>query len=150
MGTVSRFRLCMLMCFRTLPVIEATVPAGMVKDAHGNCVTPAVSVVIIDLCLNVAGVQTTVPAGLVRDAHGNCVAPAHGPGTTPVHGTVTHELPFAACRSGSRHCSATGCLQPARRFLARHSTRAPRKRANDGAAERPPRRVSQSDSVSPA
>ena len=74
---------------------QATVPAGMVKDAHGNCVTPAVSVVIIDLCLNVAGVQTTVPAGLVRDAHGNCVAvPAHGTGTTPVHGTVTHELPF--------------------------------------------------------
>jgi hypothetical protein len=56
-------------------------------------------VVIIDLCLNVAGVQTTVPAGLVRDAHGNCVAvPAHGhgPGTTPVHGTVTQQLPFTA------------------------------------------------------
>ena len=55
--------------------VQVTVPAGMVKDAHGNCVTAAV-VGHTDLCLNIEGVQTTVPVGMVRDAHGNCAAAA--------------------------------------------------------------------------
>ena len=54
---------------------QATVPAGMVKDAHGNCV-PAPPVHGTDACPNIAGVQTSVPAGMVKDAHGNCVTPA--------------------------------------------------------------------------
>jgi hypothetical protein len=55
---------------------QATVPAGMVKDAHGNCVpaTPPPDHPSTDVCPNIAGDQATVPAGMVKDAHGNCVA----------------------------------------------------------------------------
>jgi hypothetical protein len=52
---------------------QETVPAGMVRDANGNCATPVV--VTTDLCLNIAGDQETVPAGMVRDVNGNCAAP---------------------------------------------------------------------------
>jgi uncharacterized repeat protein (TIGR01451 family) len=45
--------------------IQQTVPAGLVKDGAGNCVT--------DECPNLSGVQTSVPAGLVKDSSGNCV-----------------------------------------------------------------------------
>jgi cobalamin biosynthesis Mg chelatase CobN len=72
--------------------VQVTVPAGFVKDAHGNCVTPAV-VGHTDLCLNIDGVQTTVPTGMVRDAHGNCAAAA----TVHVAGSVqTPSSPHAA------------------------------------------------------
>ena len=48
--------------------VQTTVPAGMIKDAKGNCVT-----LPVDVCPNIPGVQTTVPAGLVKDSNGNCV-----------------------------------------------------------------------------
>jgi hypothetical protein len=52
--------------------MQASVPAGMVKDASGNCVLQAQQA---DVCPNIEGMQTTVPAGLIKDASGNCVAP---------------------------------------------------------------------------
>ena len=52
---------------------QATVPAGLVKDEEGNCVTPPPPPT--DLCPNIDGNQATVPAGMVKDEQGNCVAP---------------------------------------------------------------------------
>ena len=58
--------------------LQVTVPAGMVKDSHGNCVPAPTPGHETDACPNIAGVQVTVPAGFVLDAHGNCVpAPTH-------------------------------------------------------------------------
>jgi hypothetical protein len=50
--------------------MQTTVPAGMVKDASGNCVLQAQQV---DVCPNIEGMQTTVPAGLIKDTSGNCL-----------------------------------------------------------------------------
>jgi hypothetical protein len=60
--------------------VQSSVPAGMVKDASGNCVQPQQQPT--DVCPNVEGVQSSVPAGMVKDASGNCAA-------TPVTITVT-------------------------------------------------------------
>ena len=57
--------------------VQATVPAGMVRDANGNCAAPPPPPV--DQCANIAGVQATVPAGMVRDANGNCATPPPPP-----------------------------------------------------------------------
>jgi hypothetical protein len=57
--------------------IQTFIPAGMVLDASGNCVTDTE----IDLCPNIAGIQTSVPAGLHIDAAGNCV-PDNGSSTS--------------------------------------------------------------------
>ncbi len=53
---------------------QESVPAGMIRDANGNCAAAPV-VVVTDLCLNIVGNQETVPAGMIRDANGNCAAP---------------------------------------------------------------------------
>src|SRR5687768_5634668 len=45
--------------------MQTTVPTGLVKDAHGNCVQPTQQT---DVCPNIEGMQTTVPTGLVKDA----------------------------------------------------------------------------------
>ncbi|MBX9906905.1 hypothetical protein K2X96_03340, partial [Patescibacteria group bacterium] len=55
---------------------QATIPAGMIKDTAGNCVTPPV-----DVCPNIAGDQATIPAGMIKDTAGNCVTP---PVTVPL------------------------------------------------------------------
>lgn len=44
---------------------QAVVPAGMLKDESGNCVT--------DVCPNLEGIQLTVPDGKYKDTQGNCV-----------------------------------------------------------------------------
>ncbi|MBD0349036.1 MAG: hypothetical protein ICV59_07780 [Thermoleophilia bacterium] len=49
--------------------VQAEVPAGMVKDAQGNCVTPPT-----DVCPNIEGVQTALPEGFVLE-NGMCVYP---------------------------------------------------------------------------
>jgi hypothetical protein len=59
-----------------LPGNQATVPAGLIKDASGNCVTPPPPT---DECPNIQGNQATVPAGLIKDASGNCVTPPPPP-----------------------------------------------------------------------
>lgn len=51
---------------------QATIPAGLIKDAAGNCVVPPTPV---DVCPNIEGTQATIPAGKVKDAAGNCVNP---------------------------------------------------------------------------
>jgi hypothetical protein len=51
--------------------IQTSVPAGMVKDAQGNCSPPPPT----DVCPNIEGVQTSVPAGMVKDALGACSPP---------------------------------------------------------------------------
>ncbi len=52
---------------------QATVPAGLIKDEEGNCVTPPPPPT--DVCPNIDGNQATVPSGMVKDEQGNCVAP---------------------------------------------------------------------------
>ena len=62
------------------PNLEGTqesVPAGMIKDASGNCVTPPPPPT--DECPNLEGLQTSVPAGMNKDASGNCVTPPPPP-----------------------------------------------------------------------
>ena len=46
---------------------QATIPAGMISDGQGGCVTPPV-----DVCKNLVGNQTSVPAGYTSDAEGTC------------------------------------------------------------------------------
>ena len=46
--------------------VQVLVPAGLVKDASGNCVPK-------DVCPNLPGDQPTVPAGFHLDLQGNCV-----------------------------------------------------------------------------
>ena len=50
---------------------QATVPAGMVKDEQGNCVTPPPPPT--DVCPNIEGNQATVPAGMVKDEQGTAL-----------------------------------------------------------------------------
>jgi uncharacterized repeat protein (TIGR01451 family) len=51
---------------------QTDIPDGMVKDEHGNCVTPTPPT---DACPNIEGNQTHIPDGMVKDEHGNCVTP---------------------------------------------------------------------------
>jgi hypothetical protein len=51
---------------------QDSVPAGLIKDGAGNCVSPRQPA---DVCPNIEGVQTSVPAGFVKDTGGNCVCP---------------------------------------------------------------------------
>lgn len=52
---------------------QGSVPAGLIKDASGNCVLPPLQPA--DVCPNMEGLQTSVPTGLVKDTSGNCVCP---------------------------------------------------------------------------
>ena len=56
---------------------QASIPAGMVKDASGNCVTPPPPPT--DECPNIAGNQTSIPVGMIKDTSGNCVTPPPPP-----------------------------------------------------------------------
>jgi hypothetical protein len=58
--------------------IQESVPAGMIKDADGKCVTPPPPPPT-DQCPNLEGLQTSVPAGMSKDAGGNCVTPPPPP-----------------------------------------------------------------------
>jgi hypothetical protein len=59
---------------------QPTVPAGMVIDPDGNCVTAPP----IDVCPNILGDQPTVPEGYEIDLLGNCVP-------------IVVDPPFIAC-----------------------------------------------------
>jgi uncharacterized repeat protein (TIGR01451 family) len=58
---------------------QTEIPDGMVKDEHGNCVTPTPPT---DACPNIEGNQTHIPDGMVKDEHGNCVTPTSPPPPT--------------------------------------------------------------------
>ena len=55
---------------------QTSIPAGMIVDGSGNCITPPV----VDLCTNIGGTQTAVPVGMVKDTSGSapgvCTTPA--------------------------------------------------------------------------
>src|SRR6187551_2330338 len=51
---------------------QADVPAGMIKNEQGNCVTPTPPT---DVCPNIDGNQSDVPAGMIKNEQGNCVTP---------------------------------------------------------------------------
>ena len=53
---------------------QESVPAGMIRDANGNCAAPPV-VVVTDLCLNIEGNQESVPAGMNQNGVGACLTP---------------------------------------------------------------------------
>ncbi len=57
---------------------QATVPAGMIKDANGNCVYPPPPPPT-DVCPNISGAQGSVPPGMIKDANGNCVYSSSSP-----------------------------------------------------------------------
>jgi hypothetical protein len=87
---------------------QATVPAGYVKDAQGNCaLVPAQQT---DACSNVEGVQTSVPAGLSKDASGNCVAP---PATAVVQATTEVKNTPTATPAASENATKAVAAAPA-------------------------------------
>jgi hypothetical protein len=73
---------------------QQSVPAGLVKDASGNCVQPPSTPT--DVCPNIEGVQSSVPAGLIKDASGNCAAPTVTVTVTTVPQTVPQTVPVVA------------------------------------------------------
>ncbi len=80
---------------------QATIPAGMIKDASGNCVTPNNPV---DVCPNIDGMQTEVPAGYYRDASGNCVInPIPGDVCPNIDGKQT-EIPAGMIKDANGNC----------------------------------------------
>lgn len=63
-----------------IPGDQATIPAGMLQDASGNCYTPTPPPPPpVDLCNNISGVQSTLPAGYYRTSSGNCYPQALPP-----------------------------------------------------------------------
>lgn len=58
--------------------LQTELPAGMIIDASGDCVTSPPPVV--DVCNNIDGVQETIPIGYYRDTQGSC----HLQSTPPV------------------------------------------------------------------
>jgi len=56
---------------------QTSVPAGMIKDANGNCVTPPPPhPPPTDECPNIEGNQASVPAAMVKDSSSNCFTPS--------------------------------------------------------------------------
>ena len=53
---------------------QETVPAGMIRDANGNCAAPPI-VVVTDVCPNIEGNQESVPAGMMKNGEGACLTP---------------------------------------------------------------------------
>ena len=72
---------------------QTSVPAGMRKDASGNCVTPPPPPPPTDECPNIEGNQASVPAGMIKDSSGTCFTPSTPP---PVETTVVTATPAAA------------------------------------------------------
>jgi hypothetical protein len=81
--------------------MQTTVPAGMVKDASGNCVLQAQQV---DVCPNIEGMQTTVPAGMVKDASGNCVLQAQQVDVCPNIEGMQTTVPAGLIKDTSGNC----------------------------------------------
>ncbi len=87
---------------------QATIPAGMIKDAAGNCVTP----IEPDVCPNIAGNQATIPAGMIKDAAGNCVTPP-----TNISGTIS-VTPGACVTATERAVTVAWSTQNAQNIVA--------------------------------
>lgn len=51
--------------------VQGAIPAGMIKNPNGNCVTPTPPPV--DVCPNIDGLQTSIPNGYYKDGVGKCV-----------------------------------------------------------------------------
>jgi DNA-binding beta-propeller fold protein YncE len=62
---------------QNIPGDQATVPAGLVIDSSGDCVT----IPVVDVCPNIAGAQAAVPAGMQQDSSGSCI-PTQPPADT--------------------------------------------------------------------
>jgi hypothetical protein len=83
--------------------VQTSVPAGMVKDASGNCVQPPEQPA--DVCPNIEGVQTQVPSGMVTDASGNCVQPPEQPADVcPNIEGVQTQVPSGMVKDASGNC----------------------------------------------
>ena len=84
---------------------QASIPAGLIKDASGNCVTPPPPPPT-DLCPNIEGLQTSVPAGMTKDASGNCVTPPPPPtDECPNIAGVQASVPAGMLKDSSGNCS---------------------------------------------
>ena len=83
--------------------LQTSVPAGMVKDASGNCVTPPPPPT--DECPNIAGLQTSIPAGMTKDANGNCVTPPPPPtDECPNIAGVQSSVPAGMTKDANGNC----------------------------------------------
>jgi hypothetical protein len=82
---------------------QETVPAGKIKDANGNCVTPPPPT---DECPNIEGLQTSVPAGMIKNANGACVTPPPPPtDECPNVAGVQTSVPAGMIKDASGNCS---------------------------------------------
>jgi len=87
--------------------VQTTIPAGLIKDANGNCVTPPPT----DVCPNIDGVQTTIPGGLVKDANGNCVTPPPADVCPNIPGVQT-SVPAGMTKDANGNCVAPNDVCP--------------------------------------
>ncbi len=84
---------------------QASIPAGMSKDASGNCVTPPPPPT--DQCPNIEGLQTSVPAGMTKDANGNCATPPPPPtDECPNLEGIQASIPAGMLKDSSGNCSS--------------------------------------------
>jgi hypothetical protein len=84
--------------------LQETVPAGKIKDANGNCVTPPPPPT--DECPNIEGLQTSVPTGMVKDGNGNCGTPPPPPtDECPNIAGVQTSVPAGMLKDSSGNCS---------------------------------------------
>jgi hypothetical protein len=104
-----------------IPGAQQTVPAGLVKDASGNCVAPSTQP--SDVCPNIEGLQTNVPAGFVRDAAGNCICP---PVTVTVN-TVPQTVPQVVTQTAPLAASAPVTTSVIERSTVKTSPKAKKK-----------------------
>jgi hypothetical protein len=83
---------------------QASIPAGMSKDASGNCVTPPPPPT--DQCPNLEGLQTSVPTGMVKDATGACSTPPPPPTDECANlAGVQTSVPAGMLKDSSGNCS---------------------------------------------
>jgi hypothetical protein len=78
--------------------IQATIPSGLVKDAAGNCVP-------VDVCPNIEGIQTTVPSGLIKDAAGNCTPPPPPTDVCPNIEGIQTSVPSGLIKDVAGNCT---------------------------------------------
>lgn len=90
---------------------QATIPAGMIKDANGDCVTPPPPPPT-DVCPNIPGDQATIPSGMTTDGSGNCVTPPPPPPPPPTDVCPNIDGVQASVPDGMTVDASGNCVTP--------------------------------------